>query len=349
MEVREIMSGKRIRQLIAVAIIIGAIIYGAMSSRKNEQTFAWPLATCSSGETVTNVFAQTFADYVSELSGGKMKIQVYTDSTLGTDLELMESMKDGDIPFIAASPSPQVSYIPQLCVFDTPCVYTDIETFRKNMDNEELMNEFREIYRQSGYRFLGITDQGFRVMTMSKPYTDLSSIEGQKIRVMENKYHIQFWKSVNANPTPMTFSEVYIGLQQGTIDAQENPYEVIVSNRLYEQQDYVIETNHLPHLISLIVSSEFMDSLPEDQQAIIREAAETAKQEARQQSDERIASRIATIEESGSKINRLTEENMLVIRQKCIPVYDQIEKNVSPSLVEAYCGKELEEIRSMVP
>jgi TRAP-type C4-dicarboxylate transport system substrate-binding protein len=147
----------------------------------------------------------------------------------------------------------------------------------------------------------------------------------------------------------MTFSEVYIGLQQGTIDAQENPYEVIVSNRLYEQQDYVIETNHLPHLISLIVSSEFMDSLPEDQQAIIREAAETAKQEARQQSDERIASRIATIEESGSKINRLTEENMLVIRQKCIPVYDQIEKNVSPSLVEAYCGKELEEIRSMVP
>jgi TRAP-type C4-dicarboxylate transport system substrate-binding protein len=147
----------------------------------------------------------------------------------------------------------------------------------------------------------------------------------------------------------MTFSEVYIGLQQGTIDAQENPYEVIVSNRLYEQQDYVIETNHLPHLISLIVSSEFMDSLPEDQQAIIREAAETAKVEARQASDERIASRIATIEESGSQINRLSDENMLVIRQKCIPVYDKIEENVSPSLVEAYCGEKLKEIRAMVP
>ena len=213
------MSGKRIRQLIVVAIIFAAIIYGFITSRNSEQHFAWPLATCSSGETVTNVFAQTFADYVSELSDGKMKIQVYTDSTLGTDLELMESMKDGDIPFIVASPSPQVSYIPQLCVFDTPCVYTDINTFRKNMENEELMDEFRKIYKEHGYRFLGITDQGFRVMTMSKPYEDLSSIAGQKIRVMENKYHIQFWKSVNANPTPMTFSEVYIGLQQGTIDA----------------------------------------------------------------------------------------------------------------------------------
>lgn len=73
---------------------------------------------------------------------------------------------------------------------------------------------------------------------------------------MENRYHLSFWKCLGANPTPMNFSEVYIGLQQKTIDAQENPCEVIVSNRLYEQQDYVIETNHLPHLISLIVSEK---------------------------------------------------------------------------------------------
>lgn len=64
------------------------------------------------------------------------------------------------------------------------------------------------------------------------------------------------WGAGRRNPTPMNFSEVYIGLQQKTIDAQENPCEVIVSNRLYEQQDYVIETNHLPHLISLIVSEK---------------------------------------------------------------------------------------------
>ena len=91
---------------------------------------------------------------------------------------------------------------------------------------------------------------------------------------------------------------MYIGLQQGTIDAQENPYEVIVSNKLYEQQDYVVETNHLPHLISLIVSDEFFEGLTGEQQEIIREAAETAKEYAREQSDERIASRIQTIEES---------------------------------------------------
>ena len=330
------MSGKRIKQLIVIAVVAAAVIYGALSSRNNEQTFAWPMATCSSGETVTNVFAQTFADYVRELSGGKMKIQVYTDSTLGTDLELMESMKDGDIPFIAASPSPQVSYIPQLCVFDTPCVYTDIEEFRRNMRNEDLMDEFRQIYIDHGYRFLGITDQGFRVMTMSKPYTDISSIAGQKIRVMENKYHIQFWKSVNANPTPMTFSEVYIGLQQGTIDAQENALPLIVTAKLYEQQKRLILTNAVPDPVTLIASGRFMDSLTEDQRAIIEEAARKAQEDANAISDQKAAEAVEYLREAGMEIVTPSDEDYEQMRQMCAPVWDTIRTDCGDELFDTY-------------
>ena len=106
-------------------------------------------------------------------------------------------------------------------------------------------------------------------MSTNKPVYSFSDFKGQKIRTMENSYHLAFWKAIGANPTPMSFSEVYIGLQQHTIDAQENPYEVIVSNNLYEQQDYVVETNHLPHLISLIVNDDFFRDLPEDEQEIM--------------------------------------------------------------------------------
>jgi TRAP-type C4-dicarboxylate transport system substrate-binding protein len=173
-------------------------------------------------------------------------------------------------------------------------------------------------------------------MTTNKNITDISDFKGQKIRTMENSYHMMFWKQLGASPTPMTFSEVYIGLQQGTIDAQENPYEVIVSNKLYEQQDYVVETNHLPHLISLIVSDEFMEGLPEEQQEIIREAAETAKEYAREQSDERIASRIQTIIDSGSEIITLDDEMHEKLRELSQPVYDAIEETVSSELIEAY-------------
>ena len=248
----------------------------------------------------------------------------------------MESMKDGDIPFIVASPSPQVSYIPQLCVFDTPCVYTDINTFRKNMENEELMDEFRKIYKEHGYRFLGITDQGFRVMTMSKPYEDLSSIAGQKIRVMENKYHIQFWKSVNANPTPMTFSEVYIGLQQGTIDAQENALPLIVTAKLYEQQKRLIRTNAVPDLVTLIASGKFMDSLTEEQTAVIEEAARLAQADAKDISDRKAEEATKYLEDAGMEIVTPSEQDYADMKEMCRPVWDTIRKDCGAELFDEY-------------
>ena len=137
----------------------------------------------------------------------------------------------------------------------------------------------------------------------------------------------------------MTFSEVYIGLQQGTIDAQENPYEVIVSNRLYEQQDYVVETNHLPHLISLIVSDAFYQELPKEQQDIVRAAAKTAKEAARKASDERIADKMEEIERSGTKIVTLSGELRAEMRRASAPVYEEIKKKVNVEIVDAYLNK----------
>ena len=143
----------------------------------------------------------------------------------------------------------------QRCRFDT------IEEVREKVDDEKFYSLIEKVYEKGGFHLLGYADQGFRVMSMNKKIQSLSDFKGQKIRTMENSFHIDFWKALKASPTPMTFSEVYIGLQQGTIDAEENPYEVIVSNRLYEQQKYIVETNHLPHLISLIVNDDFFKLL----------------------------------------------------------------------------------------
>ena len=302
------------------------------------QRYAWPLGSSSPEDTVTQIYAEKFAEEVERLSGGSMKISVYPNSVLGGDRELLESCKDGDIPFVVQNTAPQVTFMKDTAVFDMPALFETIDEVREHVDNPEFMELMQQVYRDGGYELLGYADQGFRVMTTNKKVENLSDFKGQKIRTMENSYHMAYWKALGASPTPMTFSEVYIGLQQGTIDAQENPYEVIVSNKLYEQQDYVVETNHLPHLISLIVSDEFFEGLTGEQQEIIREAAETAKEYAREQSDERIASRIQTIEESGTQIISLNDEMHEQIRELCKPVYESIEKNVSEDLVDAYLG-----------
>ena len=302
------------------------------------QRYAWPLGSSSPEDTVTQIYAEKFADEVDRLSDGKMKISVYPNSVLGGDRELLESCKDGDIPFVVQNTAPQVTFMKDTAVFDMPALFDNIDEVREHVDNPKFMKLMQQVYN-GGYELLGYADQGFRVMTTNKKIESLTDFKGQKIRTMENSYHMAYWKALGASPTPMTFSEVYIGLQQGTIDAQENPYEVIVSNKLYEQQDYVVETNHLPHLISLIVSEEFMKGLTDEQQQIIREAAETAKQYAREQSDERIASKIKTIEDSGTQIITLSDEVHEQIRKECQPIYESIEKNVSSDIVDAYLAQ----------
>ena len=332
---------KNIKRKIALLLALVMVIPfgGCKKASSKTQTYAWPLGTSSPEDTVTQIYAVKFAEEVSRLSNGRMKIQVYPNSVIGGDRELLESCKDGDIPFVVQNTAPQTTFMPNLAVFDMPCVFDDIKDVRRAVDNPKFLKQIESVYKDSGYQLLGYADQGFRVMTTNKKVSSVADFKGQKIRTMENSYHLDFWKSLKAAPTPMTFSEVYIGLQQGTIDAQENPYEVIVSNKIYEQQDYVVETNHLPHLISLIVSDEFMNGLSKEDQKIIRQAAQIAKEYAREQSDERIASRVNTIKKSGTKIVKLDKKTKNAIRKNCEVVYEKIEKKVDKELIKEYTGR----------
>ena len=331
---------RHILRMLPVLTVAGALsiaLTGCGTSSEDEvQRYSWPLATASPEDTVTQIFAEKFAEEVASLSNGKMKIQVYANSTLGGDRDLLETCSDGDIPFVVQNTAPQVSFMSDLAVFDLPCVFDSLDDCRKKIDDPEFYSLISDVYTDGGYHLLGMADQGFRVMSTNKPVNNFADFKGQKIRTMENSYHLAFWKALGANPTPMSFSEVYIGLQQHTIDAQENPYEVIVSNNLYEQQDYVVETNHLPHLISLIVSDEFYNSLSKDQQKIIDQASQTAKVYAREASDKRIADRIKIIEDSGTKIVKLDAKTQKEVREKAQPVYDAIQKNISKDIYNAY-------------
>ena len=331
--------------VLLTAVSAGVIVYGSsVSDRKidtsGKQTYAWPLATCSTEDTITHVFAQTFAEEVERLSGGEVEIQVYPQSTLGGDRELMESCKDGDIPFVVQSPAPQVSFMPELCVFDTPCVFDDIEEARAAIDDPEFFSVIQGIYEDAGYQILGMADQCFRVMTSSEPFTGMESFKGQKIRTMENTYHIQFWNAVGASPTPMTFSEVYIGLQQGTIDAQENAYELIVSAKLYEQQEVLVQTNAVPDYITLIVSDDFFRDLDKEQQQIVREAAAIAQEKARESADERREQREEELAAEGMEIVEIDQQTWEEMQEACQPVYENIRKQAGDELVDLYMGVE---------
>ena len=327
-----------------VVLLAGVLLFSLSGCKKKQkkdevQRYAWPLGTSSPEDTVTQLYAEKFAKEVSKLSHGKMKIEVYPNSTLGGDRELLESCKDGDIPFVVQNTAPQVTFLPDTAVFDLPSAFTTIKQAREAVDNPVFYKKMEKVYQKGGYKLLGYADQGFRVMSTNKNVKSIKDFKGQKIRTMENSYHLKFWKTLGANPTPMTFSEVYIGLQQGTIDAQENAYEIIVSAKLYEQQKYLISTNAVPDYTTLIVSDEFYQGLTKEQQKIIDQAAKTAQEKARESADDRRVQRQQVLEDEGMQIVDVDQKTWKQMQEKCQPVYDSIRKQAGDKLVDLYMGK----------
>jgi len=307
---------------------------------KVKTQYAWVLGTASPENTVTGIFANSFAKYVEELSEGEMKIKVYHNSLLGGDTELIESCQSGDIPFVVQNTAPEVSYMPRLCLFDLPCVFDSLETLHKVLDDEGFLQKVNSIYEDAGFHLLSMADQNFRVMTSNKNIAQMSDFKGTKIRTMENSYHMDFWSAIGANPTPMAFAELYVGLEQHTVDAQENPYEVICSNGFYEVQDYVIETNHLPHLLALVVSNDFMKTLSDKERTVVEKASALARDDARVQAKERNDSRIKEIIKGGSEIIPVSDELRAAMRKASEPLYKKIRAKVGDdALVNYYIGE----------
>ncbi len=303
---------------------------------KASQSFPWIIANDSPEDTVTGIFTNKFVEEVEKLSNGRIQIKAYHNGAVGGDRELVESCMNGDIPFVVQNTAPQANFISELAIFDLPMAYTNIEDLRKTLDDESFMSLINEVYSAHGIRLLAMSDQNFRVMTSNKNIQSVSDFAGIKIRTMENKYHLAFWQALNANPTPMAFSEVYIGLQQGTIDAQENPYEVIVSGKIYEQQDYVIKTNHLPHLLSMVVNEDFYNRLSKADQKIVDQAAANARDYSRKQCDKRVSDRLKIIKDSGTQEIELSDEVISQMREASQSVYDSIHEQVGDELFEAY-------------
>lgn len=182
---------------LAAVVALGASLAGCGSSgEETTQRYSWPLATASPEDTVTQIFAEKFAEEISELSDGRMKIQVYANSTLGGDRDLLETCADGDIPFVVQNTAPQVSFMGDLAVFDLPCVFDSLDECREKIDNPEFYELISNVYTEGGYHLLGMADQGFRVMSTNKPVYSFSDFKGQKIRTMENSYHLAFWKAI---------------------------------------------------------------------------------------------------------------------------------------------------------
>ena len=288
------------------------------------ESYSFIIATDGAEDRVDGLLVHYMADQLDAITGGRIKLQMYFNGSMGTDTELCESTQVGDVAFFLGSTAFTANFVPELNVIDLPFLYSSAQQFRATMDDEEVFNFYKEKYTENNFQLIGFFDQGMRQLTTNKLVETPEDLHGQKIRVMENQLHIAIWEALGASPTPMSFSEVYMALQQGTIDAEENPFEVIYANRIYEQQDYVILTSHLAASHNLLFSKVIYDGLTETDQALIMAVGEAAIQYAREQCDARLAERMELVEEAGCQIIEPSAELLGQLQDLCAGIYDDV-------------------------
>lgn len=229
---------------------------------------------------------QAFNKIESEIesrSGGRIDVDHQSGAALGGDREVMESLMLGDIQFAPLGSSGAVQFVPQLSIFDVPYILpTESETLRKITNESVLSENLTKVLAEKGIRFGGIMDGGFRNLTTTATEVhtpDDIAKNSLRIRVQENPVHIAIWKALGAGPTPIAFPELYGALQQGVVDGQENPYGHILSQRFYEVQKYLINTQHIFLANINLVNAEWFDALPEDLQKVVDDVMKEATAE----------------------------------------------------------------------
>ena len=181
---------------------------------------------------------------------------------------------------------------------------------------------------------LGFSDAGFRQLTTNKKVETLDDLKGQKVRTMTNQYHIAYWNALGASATPMQFTEVFMALQQNTIDGEENPYMNIVGNNIQEVQKYVVETNHLGHIITFFMNNDLYQSLPDNTKALVDECAAEAVAYAAQVSDESIEADKQTCIDAGCEIITLSDEDYAKLQSEGQVVYDMVRSDLGDEKVD---------------
>lgn len=235
----------------------------------------------SSGKgAVGQLFGELVSDKVSDITGGRLTIDYHPNGELGGDTDLLRQSQSGDVDIVVCQTAPIVSFVPEMAVFDLPMVFAqyDREAIDGVLNGENpFRQELGRAYEKAGFRLLGVLHGAtYRLTTADRPLDTLADFKSLQIRTMENANHMDFWKAIGAEPTPLPWGEVYFALSSGTIDAQENAADTCVGANFHEVQKYLACTNHILYANQISVSARSWDKLPE----LYRQALEQAVEEA---------------------------------------------------------------------
>ncbi|WP_096199028.1 TRAP transporter substrate-binding protein [Bacillus sp. FJAT-45350] len=274
-----------------------------------------------------------FKEIVEERTNGEIVVETYHSSQLGDDRSMMEALQLGTQEVTVPSTAPIANFVPEFTVFDFPFLFPSSEVADEVLDGE-VGQKLLDMLDAQNLVGLAYWENGFRNVTNSRRAIEtLEDFKGLSLRTMENELHLDAFRALGANPTPMAFGELFTALQQGTVDGQENPYATIYLEGLYEVQDHVSNTNHIYSPFVFLMSKSFFDGLSEELQAIVQDAALEAGQYQRELNRVANAEYLESLQEVGMTYTEISEEERTKIVETVQPVLQKYVDRVGEEIV----------------
>ena len=213
------------------------------------------------------------AEEIKKRTNGKFDITVHPASSLGKETDINQGMTLGTVDMIISGPSFAARAFPRLGIAYYPFIFRDADHligYSKSTVFKEMIDGYRA---KTGIQILAYTYYGARHTTSTKPFTDCAGMKGLKIRVPDVPVYMATPKACGANPTPIAFAEVYLALQNGTVDAQENPLTTIEAKKFYEVQKAIMLTGHIIDGLTTQVAPHVWSKLSDAEKKIFTDVA----------------------------------------------------------------------------
>ena len=279
------------------------------------------------------VGSNAFCEEVEKGTQGRYKCQQFPNSALGGEREMIEAVQLGTLDLVNTSTGPLGNFVPETRIVDIPFLFRDYDHARKVMDGQVGQDLLAKM-RAKGLVGLAWTENGFRHMTNNKrPIVTAQDAAGLKMRTMENKVHMEGYKTFGILPTPMAFPELFTALQQGTVDGQENPIPVILSAKFAQVQKYLSLTGHVYSPAVIILSPNVWNKLSDADKKVFLEAAKAGSAAQRKKVNDDEANGIAILKKDGMQVTEKVDGDSF--RKAAAPAYVQFAKEFGANNIAA--------------
>jgi len=280
-----------------------------------------------------DVGANVFCDELDKGTQGRYKCQVFPASALGGEREEIEAVQLGTQDLVITSTGPVGNFVPEIKVVDIPFLFRDYEHARKTLDGA-IGQDMLAKFPAHGLVALAWSENGFRHMTNNKrPIVQATDAAGLKMRTMENKVHMEGYRSFGILPTPMAFPEVFGALQQGVVDGQENPIPVILASKFSQVQKHLSMTGHVYSPALLLTSPRIWGKLTDADKKAFKDAAAKSVAATRKKVNDDEAGGIAQLKKDGMQV--VEQVNGASFREALKPAYASYAKEFGAERIAA--------------